>query len=351
MNKMKLTIGILILLSALVLSADPNPRDKYFIANNLPILEYNYHTPSNHISPVAMSLGGVNITNGIDVFGGYDNPALLSKNKKLHFAISARRNSEEALSFDDMVEYSNLLKENQLSYVGISAKTFSFSYQTLSEVHISEGAGDNQEYYDYKLDAFQTSFALLDKKVPNGSIGFGVKYLFGRLVHLVTNETRDTFLDEKVKGFSIDAGGIYKVGRITFAGSLMDVYSKLYWEHFDSEELVRNWALGTQYDLQTLQVMYTMKGRIEEVVKTTNHIGVNFTPYSAGTEEDPQSMGLRGGTFWEYVIDEDGEEEKLVKYTMGIGYQMSGVKIDFGLVSPEFDWKANDYLISMSFSF
>ncbi len=326
--------------------------------SKLPIKEFDYHTPYAHVSPVAMSLGGINITNGSDIFGGYDNPALLFKNEKMYLAVSGRSSSERVMNFQDMIEYSNLLNETRLSYVGLAAKTFSFSYQILAESHFVDKNTSigKQEYYDYKLDAFQTSFALLDKKVPNGSLGFGVKYLFGRLVHKITynepNSTdKNTFLDSKVKGFSVDVGGIYKVGRITMAASLLDVYSELYWEHYDNERLVRNWAVGTQYDLQKLQLMYTLKGRIEEEVKLTNHMGMNFTPYTSGTEENPQSMGLRVGTFWEYVVNAEGEEEKLVNYTMGIGYNMSGIKIDFGLVSPEFEWESNDYLVSLTLGF
>jgi hypothetical protein len=241
--------------------------------------------------------------------------------------------------------------------MGISAKTFAFSYQTLADVHLSNTAGEEQEYYDYKLEAIQASFALLDKKIPDGSLGFGVKYLTGRLVHLInhgenaTLTNRNTFMDEKVKGFSLDVGGIYKIGRITLAGSLLDVYSQLYWEHYDSEQMVRTWTGGFQYDLSKLQVMYTLKGRLEKDTKMTSHFGMNYTPYSNGDEENPQEMALRGGTFWEYTVDDLGVEDKIINYTMGLGYNAGAVKIDFGLVSPEFDWKSNDYLVSLILSF
>ncbi|MBN2829442.1 MAG: hypothetical protein JXR56_03860 [Candidatus Cloacimonetes bacterium] len=358
MKKIDLKILILIfLMIGSLLFADGVSDYTYHQAKQIPILEFDYHNPRNHVSPVAMSLGGVNITNGSDVFGGYDNPALLFKNQKVYLALSFRHDSEEELNFADMLDYSNFLKQNRLSYVGVSAKTFAFSYQTLADVHISSLSGQEQEYYDYKLDAFQASFALLDKKVPNGSLGFGAKYLTGRLIHLVNHGedatifNKNTFIDEKVKGFSVDAGGIYKVGRITFAGSLLDVYSQLYWEHFDTDVLVRTWMGGFQYDLSKLQVMYTLKGRLEEETKMTSHFGVNYTPYSSGNEESPQEMALRGGTFWEYTLDEDGNEEKIINYTMGLGYYMGGIKLDFGLVSPEFNWKSNDYLVSLSLSF
>ncbi len=356
MKKMYLALALLAIVS-LSLLAQPSFAYHYS-PSQLPIKEYDYHTPYAHVSPVAMSLGGVNITNGCDIFGGYDNPALLYKNQKMYFAVSARQSSEKTMNFKDMLEYSNLLKDTRLSYVGISAKTFAFSYQILAEsnFYYRSSLEEKQEYYDYKLDAFQTSFALLDKKVPNGSLGFGVKYLFGRLIHKVTYaepdvEHRNTFLDEKAKGFSFDVGGLYKMGRMTFAASLLDVYSQLYWEHYDTERLTRNWALGTQYDLENVQFMYTLKGKLEDDTKVTNHMGLNFTPYTSAAENNPESMGLRVGTFWEYVVQEDGSEEKVVNYTMGAGYNMSGIKLDFGLVSPDFDWESNDYLISVTFAF
>lgn len=340
----KLILAILLLWIAM-LSAQLTP---------LPITEYDYHKPANEISPIAIGMGGLNITYPNDYYSSYGNPALLASATSTALALSYRLTSEEQFTFTQAMQISNALKEKQVKYFTLSSKHAAVSYQPVSSVHISswDEGGSISNYYDYQLDKWQLSFAMKDPEREKLAAGLNVKYLSGRLVYLKervqgSSFIRESFIDDKVKGFSTDLGFTIEQGNFIWAGVVYDLYSQLYWENYNSEHLTRRSALGMEFKNGNLSLLAGLQGKIAKEPDTSYHFGLvqdwNWKSGKYGSDkETSQSILLRLGMY-----SQDFYGTGNINYSLGSGYNYNLFRFDFALTNKGMRLKDSEYLFSI----
>jgi hypothetical protein len=316
---------------------------------SLPVQSYDYHIAANIISPIALGMGGINLTNPADYFTSYDNPALLAENTSTAFATSFRFSRQSDLSFADVLSASNLLQEKQFMYYTLITKNAAWSYQPVSSTTVSRrytsGLYNYLEYYDYQLDKLQLTIAATDDKRTKLSGGLNIKYLTGRLVYLKergNDMERVAFIDNKAKGVSGDLGLAWTSDKVTWGLCMYDILSRLWWEDYDSEALQRRAALGFQYSADNLNLMASVQGKMSNSPSTTYHLGLvkNWTWQTASKKQ--QNLLLRAGLF---SRDFNGTDN--IHFTLGSGYNYSMFRIDFALTNTGMQLRDSEYIFSV----
>jgi len=320
----------------------------------LPITEYDYHQPQNAISPVAIGMGGINITNANDFYASYDNPALLASNLRSTLALSYRLVNSEQMNFLQMMQFSNALNDKQVKYFTLTTKGGAVSYQPVSSIHISQwdASGINSQYYDYQLDKWQLSLGVKDPDRQLLSGGMSLKYLTGRLVYLKERRSgnsfiREAFIDDKVKGFSADLGFTIDQGDFIWAAAFYDLFSKLYWENYDAKSLQRRSAIGFEYHKGDLSLLAGTQYKIDKEPEPTFHFGMvqNWNWQSGSTSREAandQSLILRLGMY-----SKDFYGTGNINYTLGSGYYYNMFRFDFALTNQGMKLKDSEYLFSI----
>jgi len=323
----------------------------------LPITDYDFRRPENNVSPIAIGMGGLNLTNVGDYFAANSNPALLAHNTSTYVSTSFRLGNEEDLSFLEAMSLGNVLKARQFGYFTLVSKSVGWSYQPLAALHISQwnAAGDESQYYDFKLDAFQMTIGAKDNRYEHIAAGLTLKYVTGRLVYLResfhNNQfIREAFIDNKVKGFSSDLGFVVRQGNFTWAGSVYDVFSRLYWESYESEEIQRRAALGFEYQSGGLSLLGGVQGKVSRTPDTTFHLGLiqdwEWESQDFATDDIvTQNFILRLGL---YSDDFHGTDN--INYTLGTGYNYNMFRIDFSLTNSGMRLRDSEYLFSLALS-
>jgi len=315
---------------------------------NLPGLNYDYHTTEHAVSAITLGMGGLNLTNAADYFTSYDNPALLADNQGSAFATSFRLTKKENLSFADLTDVRNLLHDKQFMYFTLITKNAAWSYHPVTSINISEGASyPNSRYYDFQLDKLQLSIAAKDDRSSRLAGGINLKYLTGRLIYLkVNNGASDGLIDNKVKGISGDIGFTWDEDRYKWGACLYDLYSKLWWEDYDSKSLKQRAALGFQYLGDNYSLMASLQGKIAKEAETTYHFGFvknwSWKVTGADSKEIEQSIVLRSGLF-----SRDFDGTKNISYTLGSGYNYSMFRIDFAMTNEGMRLRDSKYLFSI----
>ncbi len=337
------------LLLALLLVAGPGLGAQTL--PSLPVQDYDYHITENIVSPIALGLGGLNLTFGGDYFTSYDNPALLAENTATAFATSFRLKSEETLGFAELVSASNLLKDKQFMYFNLITKSAAWSYQPVASVHVSQQAANysSSEYYDYQLDKLQLSLAGTDDRFPKLAGGLSLKYLTGRLVYLKESGPdmeRVAFIDNKVKGVSGDLGLTWTEENVKWGACVYDVLSYLRWEDYGSESLQRRAALGFQWSTDNLALLAGVQGKVSGKPGSTYHFGLArlWTWNSTAGSGNPvqQNLIIRAGLFSDKF---DGTDN--ISYTLGSGYNYNLFRFDFGLTNAGMRLRDSRYLFSV----
>ncbi len=320
----------------------------------LPIMEYDYRTPANAVSPISVGMGGLNLTYAADYYSSYDNPALLASSPATALAMSYRLKNEEQYSFVEAMQISNALRDKQIKYFTLITKGAAISYQPMASIHISRwtGNGDISEYYDYQLDKWQASFAAKDPEYQMLSAGLNVKYLTGRLVYLREkkvglNLIREAFIDDKVKGFSADLGFTMEQGDFTWGGVVYDLYSQLYWENYDSVHLQRRSAMGFEYHNGDLSLLASVHTKVHKEPDPTFHFGLvqdwNWSNTDFATKREiTQNIILRMGMY-----SKDFYGTGNINYTLGTGYNYNLFRFDFALVNQGMRLKDSEFLFSI----
>lgn len=320
----------------------------------LPITQYDYRTPQNAVSPIAVGMGGLNITHGADYYSSYDNPALLAASPFTALAMSYRLVNQEQYSFLEAMQISNALKDKQVKYFTLITKGASLTYQPVSSIHISrwEADGVTSQYYDYQLDKWQASFAAKDPEYEILSAGLNLKYLTGRLVYLRErragiNFIREAFIDDKVKGFSGDLGFTLDQGDFTWAAVVYDVFSRLYWENYDSVQLQRRSSMGMEYHTGDLSLLAAVHAKVDEEPEPTFHFGMvkdwSWSSTDFGSSKvTKQNLLLRMGMY-----SQDFYGTSNINYTLGSGYNYNLFRFDFALVNRGMKLKDSEFIFSL----
>jgi hypothetical protein len=322
------------------------------------VQEYDYHTPANIISPITMGMGGINLTNAGDYFAANDNPALLADNTGSAAATSFIIKQDAPATFAQLMNANNLLKDKQFMYYSVITKQAAWSYQPMASVHISEftstGSNTYREYFDYQIDKLQLSLAGKDDEFTKLAGGVNLKYLTGRLVKLTERYeygdwvTQGSLIDDKVKGVSGDIGLTWQEGDFIWGSCIYDIYSRLWWENYESESLKRRIATGFQYNMDNLALLGGIQGRVAKYPETTYHLGLlrSFTWGAESSVTDTQvaqqNLLIRAGL---YSKDFNGTQN--ISYTLGSGYNYNMFRIDFSLTNSGMQLKDSQYLFSV----
>jgi hypothetical protein len=313
----------------------------------LPITSYDYALPANNVSPISIGMGGLNVTNASDFYANYSNPALIGDNEYSVLMASFRVRGDEDLDFWEASQFSNVLRPRQFKYISLLAKQTAWTYQPVAAVHIVDTpeSGSGYRYYDYQLDKVQATIAGSDESWQPVRFGLSIKYLTGRLVYLLSSNT-NSFIDDKVKGFSSDIGVTLKTGDFTFGLAAYDVFSRLYWENYDSVAIQRRIALGAQYGNEYLTVSAGLQGKMSQSTDTTYHLGFQYlwdwnSTDSTG-EDVSQGITLRMGL---YSHNFYGTEN--INYTMGGGYNYNIFRFDFSMNNKGMKLRDSEYLFSL----
>ena len=326
----------------------------------LPITEYDYTLPGNNVSPITMGMGGMNVTSMADAYASYNNPALLAGSNITSFSVSFRLAANDKLSFWKAMQISNALREKQFQYFSIATKQVGFSYQPVANVHLSEwsAVGDTSRYYDYKLDKIQMSIAAKDSKYTTLQAGLSLQYLSGRLIYLRehrlgNNLVRDAFIDDKVKGFSSDLGFTYKPGNMVIGATVYNLFSRLYWENYDSKPIQRRVGMGLEYENNNLKLLLGMQSKIAKAPDTSYHMGLeyawNWNSGGGGYGQEAsanQGMVLRTGM---YSADFYGT--KNINYTFGTAYNYNLLRFDVSMSNQGMELRNSKYLFSIGIGF
>lgn len=340
----KVLLAALLCLGMFYLGAQAQPP--------LPIESYDYHIPSNSLSPISLGMGGINLTYAADYFTSYDNPALLADNTGSGVAASFRLKNAKDMSFSEMMSVSNLLQEKQFMYYTLITKNSAWSYHPVSSTHVSRISGATSEYYDYQLDKLQMSIAAKDEKFAKLAGGLNVKYLTGRLVYLrerisVSNMIREAFIDNKVKGFSTDLGLTWAEDNYVWGACVYDLFSTLWWEDYNNKQLQRRAAIGFQYNAETFALLANVMGKVSSSPETTYHLGMikNWTwKNEAGMNNKvtEQNLIVRAGLF-----SKDFNGTQNINYTLGSGYNYNMFRVDFAMTNEGMRLRDSEFLFSV----
>ncbi len=313
----------------------------------LPITSFDYALPENNVSPISIGMGALNVTNPGDYYANYSNPALLGTNDYNVLVTSFRLKNDENLDFWQASQISNALKPKQFKYFTLLTKQAAWTYQPVASVHLVESVSTGgYRYYDYQLDKVQVTLAGSDDSWQPVSFGLNLKYLAGRLVYLLSANS-NSFIDDKVKGFSTDVGATLQTGNITVGLVGYDVFSRLYWENYDSKAIQPRAAFGVQYGTETMTLSGGVQGKVSQATDTTYHFGFQYLwgwdQENAATGENVnQGVVLRLGL---YSHDFYGTNN--INYTLGTGYNYNVFRFDFSLNNKGMRLRDSEYLFSL----
>lgn len=320
----------------------------------LPITSFDYATPENNVSPISIGMGALNVTYTGDFYASYSNPALIGANEYSALLASFRVKGSEKMSFWEAASISNALSPKQFKYFTLITKQSAWTYQPQTRVHISEisASGDSSRYFDYQLDKVQVTLAATNDSWQPVGFGLNVKYLSGRLVYLLEHRVgnslvRDAFIDDKVRGFSSDIGFTMQAGNVTLGLTGYDVFSRLYWENYDSVPIQRRGAFGVQYNTDNLTLTGGLQGKLAKTTDTTFHFGFQYlwdweSSDAVSSEPVNQGLVLRLGL---YSHDFYGAGN--INYTLGTGYNYNLFRFDFSLNNKGMKIKDSEYLFSL----
>ena len=316
--------------------------------SDMPIIQsYDYSLPENNVSPIALGMGGLNVTYAGDFYSSYSNPALIGDNDISLLVGAFRIKSDDPITFAEAAQFSNILKPKQLKYFSLLAKQTAWTYQPVASVHIVETpeTGYGYRYYDYKLDKVQATLAGSDDSWEPIRFGLNLKYLTGRLVYLESTNP-NSFIDDKLNGFSTDLGFTLQTGSFTYGLAAYDIFSRLYWEHYNSEAIQRRVALGIQYGTDNFNLNLGLQGKISQSTDTTYHLGGQYIwtwdSQNYNAENTNKSLALRAGL---YSHNFYGTQN--INYTIGGGYNYNIFRFDFSLNNKGMKLKDSELLISL----
>ncbi len=339
--------------TCLILTALCGPLAAY-VMPNLPITSFDYGAPENNVSPIAIGMGCLNVTNASDFYASYSNPALLGSNDYSLLSASFRVKGDEDMSIAEAAQFSNVLRPSQFKYVTLLAKQTAWTYQPVAAINIIESpdpAFSNNpgsfRYLDYQLDKWQVTLAGADNSWRPVRFGLNAKYLTGRLVYMRSVNPDTTFIDTKVKGFSTDLGLTLQTGSFTFGLVGTDLWSRLYWDWgYDSVPLQSRLAFGAQYGTEYLTVSAGAQGKLSKTPDTTYHLGFQYLwdwqQAGAAGETDSQALTARVG-----IYSQDFQGVDNIHYTLGAGYNYNVFRFDFALNNQGLKLRDSEYLFSL----
>jgi len=313
-----------------------------------PIKSFDYRLPDKQISAFAASMGGLNLTNILDLNMAYQNPALLGLNEKSGASISYRIPYDQDASFVQLLKTSNLLRSKQFVNATIVTKTAAISYQPWAEIHEStlNGQDSTRQYHDYNLTCVQISAGSKSERNQNFAMGLSAKYLTGRLVYIEeqlheSQYQRTDFIDSGVRGFSMDFAAYYKTDNFRYGIAAYDLISHLYWDGYKDHSLQPRAAAGIDFTSNSYLVAIGADGKLDKEPSLLYHVGAQKDSFL-----NIESLALRVGAY-----SEDFKTDDSTHFTFGLGYMWKLLNIDVSMDNLGLTIKNSDYLLSVSTGF
>jgi len=315
-----------------------------------PAITYDYHVTQNSISPISTALGGTNASFYSDPLSVYNNPSLLAESTSSLLIAGFRHYSPSSNISDMYGNPLNLLKDNQLSYLGLIMDKGAICYQPLSSIENDKkytiADVSYREYTDFYLNSFQITTSAKEKDF---AFGINLKYLTGRLVHLRETEVdsvwiREEFIDDRANGFSTDIGFHLKKTNVVYGLSFHDVFSKIYWKKGSDRILKRRYTLGLHWENEETAFLLSMSGRLKMKKNPTFHFGYSKYVIAGDPNVTDISLLLRVGAY-----SEKFESQKNIFYSIGSGFYYGAFRFDCSITNNDWKIENNRYLISISF--
>ena len=311
-----------------------------------PSIDYDWQLPARNISPIGISLGGINQVYAEDFGIANENPALLALRKGTYFSTTFRSNRMNNKNLSSVLNPSYLLKSKQFTYFTVSMPKFAVAYQPI--VNKTERYEDSSKktYHDLYMNSYVLSFAAQDEDFTKLTLGFNLKLIDGRQFyhkHLKENNQLilDEFIDDSVIGYSSDLGLTYNHNTILVGLTLKDVISKLYWNERKDNHLRQRFSFGVGFYNENSTFQLATQGRLNKSEEQTYHIGYGYSLNFGNATT--QSLGLKLGMFSDQFDEMDN-----INYTMGFGYTISMFRIDISAISAGFTMDNTDYLFSVT---
>lgn len=332
-NRAKLLVGLFFTFLVLNLSSYPN-------------IDYDWQIPIRNVSPIGIAFGGVNQVYAEDFGIANENPALLALRTGTYFSTTFRNNRMNDSNLSEVLNPKNLLGSKQFTYFTISMPKFAASYQPI--VNETEKYEDNLQktYHDLYMNSYILSFAAQDEDYTKLTLGFNLKLIDGRQVyhkHLKEDNQLilDEFIDDSVTGYSTDLGLTYNHHTILVGLTLKDIFSGLYWDDRDNNHLRQRFSLGAGFFNENSTFQVATQGRLNKSEEQTYHVGYGYSlNYGNATS---QSLGFKAGMFSDKFDEMDN-----INYTLGLGYNISMLRVDISLISAGFTLDNTDYLFSVT---
>ena len=162
-----------------------------------PSIDYDWRSPVNSVSPIGLSMGGVNQIYAEDFGVAEENPALLALRNGTYFAATFKSKRMENSSLGDILVPNYLLKKKQFTYYAFSGPKFAASFQPIINKRERIDTSTNLSYHDLYLNSYTVSLAAQDDDYTKLTLGFNLKFIHGRQVyHRFRRTGQDLILEE-----------------------------------------------------------------------------------------------------------------------------------------------------------
>ena len=312
---------------------------------SFPISDYDFHNPINDISTISSSMGGNVLTNPLDEFAFYNNPALLSLNKKNNLSISYRYTPQKDDFYKDL-SITKLFSKSQFKAIALQSDKIALAYIPYYDLEqtYKDPSQNIRKDIDYKLSCYQLSYGM---KENESSIGFSLKYLTGKLVYLAKTQEDESwkineFINSEVKGYSLDLSYLLQVNKTTYLGaSFYDIVSKLYWEDNPNRVIQKRYGLGLGINGTNNNLNLSISGKINLSENPYYHFGYERKRNLSNKKNTNTYISFRSGCF-----SKDFQNSENIFFSIGTTFYYNFFKFDISLQNNEWNW--NNTIIKSS---
>ncbi|HRY83853.1 MAG TPA: hypothetical protein P5533_04375, partial [Candidatus Cloacimonadota bacterium] len=133
--------------------------------------------------------------------------------------------------------------------------------------------------------------------------------------------------------------------------TIYDLFSRLYWENYDSKPIQRRIGMGMEYENNNLKLLLGLQSKISKDPDTSYHLGLQYGwNWNSTSFIDDQSieqgMVIRTGMF-----SSDFYGTKNINYTLGTGYNYNLLRFDVSMSNRGMELKSSKYLFSIGVGF
>lgn len=308
----------------------------FLVAQKPPTLPNSYNGMA--LSARSFSMGQTGVAMPANIEGIFYNPAGLAY-------IQEERIQAEALFV--VSRNSDLLEENinVIDPIDIGFESFSVvqkqgavSWRTLSSNQID--VSDGSDWYKKQENIKAITISAGNQSENGTALGLNISYLYGTLAESSYIAGTPFAQTSSGNGFSVDIGFMAPLTKqISFGVNLENIVGFMWWENYDFDQLPFGVRTGFGYTSKGFNLLldfdkkFYRAGDMDE-----NLIGIGLEQYL--TNFLCIRLGAQGSSF--------SEEEEKIKYTYGVGLNISMFSLSFAGESYKLDdEKISKYLVSL----